>query len=485
MRLILHKGAVRMLRGNWIPWVFGLALVTGCGGSSSGADPMEDGGGEADGGTGADMAPAYPAWNASSPAICGQPAYTWQPAASVGSVLESSRNLLGVNTLVISTLQAVAFLGAQLNVQRSPTYSTHTASIRYQTQDRGKLVDATAMVTWPTGSTKKFPMLLFLHPTLGYTDECAPSRKKGDLTAPMTILSLLMASAGYVTVFPDYLNQRSLGAASTATTPYLLLEPTALVSLDAVRAAQSYLASRESVSFSNDMYVWGHSQGAQAVEYVTAMQPFYAPEFTLKAAAAVSPPSDLPASAKANFAGTAPTYNLGQAIAYTWSDYYDRAQIPLSLRSPWDTTALTQLKNYCNTSYTDPIKSVTDPLTVFTEPFLNTVTTGSKNDPWSCWLHYNNPATMSLPNNKSVPLLYVTGDKDTTVIPYANDPVIATWCQQGAQIQYLQCAGADHVHTITDSIDDVFNFFDARQAGMPLPASICMPQPAKRCTSAR
>ncbi len=476
-----------MLRSNWVPFVVGLALVTGCGGSSSGSDPTE-GGGDVDGGTPADMAPEYPAWSPTSPAICGQPAYTWQPASSVGGVLEFSRNLLGVNTLVISTLQAVAFLGSQLNVQRSPTYSTHTASIRYQTQDRGQLVDATAMVTWPTGGgSKKFPMLLFLHPTLGYTDECAPSRKKGDITAPMTILSLIMASAGYVTVFPDYLNQRSLGAASTATTPYLLLEPTALVSLDAVRAAQNYLTARESgsVSFSSDVYVWGHSQGAQAVEYVTAMQPFYAPEFTIKGAAAVSPPSDLPSSAKANFAGPAPTYNLGQAIAYTWSDYYDRAQIPLSLRSPWDTTALTQLKNYCNTSYTDPIKNVTDPLTVFTEPFLNTVTLGQKNNPWSCWLHYNNPATMSVPINKDVPFLYVTGDKDTTVIPAANDPVIASWCSQGAKIQYLQCAGADHVRTITDSIDDVFRFFDARQAGMPLPASLCTPQPATRCASAR
>jgi dienelactone hydrolase len=442
-------------------------------------------GGDPDGGTPADMAPEYPAWSASSPAICGQPAYTWQPTSSVGNVLDSSRNLLGVNTFVINTLKAVAFLGSQLNVSRAPTYNTHTATIRYQTQDRGKLVDATAMVTWPTGSTKKFPVLLFLHPTLGYTDECAPSAKKGDITAPMTILSLLMASAGYVTVFPDYLNQRSLGMASTSTTPYLLLEPTALVSLDAVRAAQKYVTSRESLSVSNDLYVWGHSQGAQAVEYVTAMQPLYAPEYSLKAAAAVSPPSDLPSSAKANFAGPAPTYNLGQAIAYTWSDYYDRAQIPLSLRSPWDMTALTQLKNYCNTSYTDPIKSVKDPLTVFTEPFLNTVTLGQKNNPWSCWLHYNNPATMSLPINKSVPMLYVTGDKDTTVIPAANDPVIASWCQQGAQIQYLQCAGADHVGTITDSIDDVFNFFDARQAGLPLPASVCTPQPATRCASAR
>ena len=474
-----------MLRTTGFAWVLGLAFSIGCGGAPSGSDPLDGGTGDDGGGTTVDMAPEYPDWSPTSPAICGQPAYTWKPATSVGSVLDYSRNLLGVNTLVISTLEVAAFLGAQLNVHRSPQYNTHTATIRYQTQDRGQLIDATAMVTWPTGSTKKFPMLLFLHPTLGYTDDCAPSRKKGDVTAPMTILSLIMASAGYVTVFPDYINQRSLGGPSTATTPYLLLEPTAVASLDAVRAAQKYLTMRESVTYTNDVYVWGHSQGAQAVEYVTAMQPFYAPEYSLKAAAAVSPPTDLPASAKANFAGPAPTYNLGEAIAYTGSDYYDRAQIPVALKAPWDTRAPDQLKNYCNDAYVDPIKMVTDPRTVFNEPFLNTVTLGTKNNPWSCWLHYNNPATMSLPFNKSVPMLYVTGDKDTTVIPSANDPVIARWCSQGAQIQYLQCAGADHVHTIPDSIDDVFNFFDARQAGTPLPATLCMSQPAARCASAR
>ncbi len=466
-----------------------LSFSVACGGtSSSGTDNPDGGDGNLDGGGGdggdTPMTPMFPPWDAKSPAICGQTAYSWQPSTSMGNVLQKSKNFLGANTLFISTLQAVAFLGSQLNVHRSPQYGVHTATVRYQTQDRGQLVDATAMVTWPTASGKSFPIVLFLHPTLGYTDECAPSRKAGDFTAPMTILSMLMASAGYVAVFPDYLNQRSLGAASTATSPYLLLEPTALASLDAARAAQKYLTANESVSATSEMYLWGHSQGAQAVQYTLAMQPFYAPEFTLKGAAAVSPPADLPESARANFAGPAPTYNLGQAIAYTWSDYYDRSQISRSLLPPWDGTALTQLKNYCNSSYSDPIKNVTDPAQVFTMPFLGAVTQNQKNDPWSCWLHYNNPATMSLPVNTSVPILYVTGDKDTTVIPAANDPVMASWCQKGAQVQYLQCAGADHVHTITDSMDDVFNFFDARKAGMPLPASKCQPQPAAKCASA-
>ena len=92
---------------------------------------------------------------------------------------------------------------------------------------------------------------------------------------------------------------------------------------------------------------------------------------------------------------------------------------------------------------------------------------------------------MTLPMNKNVPMLYVTGDLDTTVIPAANDPVTAKWCQQGVPIQYLQCLGADHTRTITNSVDDVLNFFDARQKGTPLPADICTPKPATRCASTR
>jgi pimeloyl-ACP methyl ester carboxylesterase len=260
------------------------------------------------------------------------------------------------------------------------------------------------------------------------------------------------------------------------------MEPTALASLDAVRAAQSYL-QLGSVKASSDVYVWGHSQGAQAVEYVDALQPLYAPEYTIKAAAAVSPPSDLAASSKANFTGPAPTFGLGEAIAYAWSDYYDFSQEPVALLPPWAGMALNEMKNYCNSAYMDPIKSVTDPAMVFTPTFLGVFNNTVHSDPWSCWLHYNNPVTMGPTLNPSVPLLYVTGDMDTTVVPSANDPVSAKWCTQGIQIAYVQCAGADHTHTITDSVDNVLNFFDDRKAGKPLPTNLCQPTPAMKCLS--
>ena len=427
--------------------------------------------------------PGYPLWSAGSPAICNQTPYSWLPAASVGTVLDYSRNLLPVLKLVIQGLEAAAYLGSQLNVHHAVNYDVQTAVVRYQTQDRGQLVDATAMVTWPVASGKQFPVLLFLHPTLGYTDACAPSQKATSLTAPMTIFSIIAASAGYVAVFPDYLNQKSRGQPSLHVTPYLLMEPTAIAAWDAVRAAQRYVASRESVTASNDVYVWGHSQGAQAVEYATALQPFYAPEYTLRAAAAVSPPSDASATARLNFAGTAPTYNLGEAVAYAWSDYYDRSALSSALLPPWDSMALTELQNYCTTNYMDPIKNVADPGQIFPASFLGALLDGKKLEPWSCWLHYNNPVTMGPPFNTSVPWLYVTGELDTTVYPAASDPASAKWCSQGAKIQYLQCSGADHVYSVANSVDDVLKFFDDRQNNVPLPTDICQPKPPTRCAS--
>jgi dienelactone hydrolase len=425
----------------------------------------------------------YPAWNSKNPAICGQTPYTWQPASSVGSVLQVSKSLLPTLEFEIEGLEDAAFLGSELDIHHSVNYDVQTAVIRYQTQDRGQLVDATAMVSWPTASGKQFPVLLFLHPTLGYTDACAPSASSTSLTAPMTVFSLIAASAGYIAVFPDYLNQKSLGQPSTHVTPYLLMEPTALASLDAVRATQNYLKANESVSATNDIYVWGHSQGAQATEYVTALQPLYAPEYTIRAAAAVSPPSNLAASAQANFAGPAPTYNLGEAVAYAWSDYYNSSALTSALLPPWTTTALTELQNYCNTSYKDPLDSVTDPTTVFTPTFMGVFTQGMDIDPWSCWLFYNDPVTMGPALNPNVPMLYVTGNMDTTVFPSANDPVSAKWCSQGIQIQYLQCSGADHMQTIAYSADNVLTFFDDRQNGVALPSTICQPQPATTCAS--
>jgi hypothetical protein len=145
--------------------------------------------------------------------------------------------------------------------------------------------------------------------------------------------------------------------------------------------------------------------------------------------------------------------------------------------------ALTELQSYCKSGYKDPLAAVTDPATVFAPPLLNDLTQGAMSEPWNCWMHYNNPVTMGPQLSKSVPMLYVTGAADTTVYPTANDPAFTKWCAQGVQMQYLQCTGADHVHSISASIDNVLSFFDDRRNGVALPADGCQIKPAVKCAS--
>ena len=134
-----------------------------------------------------------------------------------------------------------------------------------------------------------------------------------------------------------------------------------------------------------------------------------------------------------------------------------------------------QVRRYCDSSYSDPLRKVSDPAKVFTPNFLRIFQQAGKPEgrfePWSCWLRYNNPATMDLPLAR-VPMLYVTGEKDVTVPASGNLKTVQRWCQEGMPIQYLSCSGADHTQVLVNAFDEVFNFFAARQQGKPL-SNLC------------
>lgn len=434
-----------------------------------------------------DLAPApYPPYSPDRPAICGQPAYQWLPTAQVGAVLEQSNGLFKT-ALELQALAVAARVSGQLNVRRSPAWNVQLAVLRYQTQDRGRPVDATAMVAYPVplfSGKQTFPTTLLLHPTLGYFDDCAPSRGARSSLEPMTLFALLSASFGYVAVLPDYLNMKSLGAPSNTITPYLLMEPTAIASLDAVRAARAYLKGKGTdAQASAELYVWGHSQGGQAAAYTLALQPHYAPELSPRAAAVLAAPMDLVGSSRANFAGPEPLLILGQAVIYAWSSYYGGAALSSALLPPWDQTARAQLMGYCDPNYMDPLRKVTDPTQVFTPGFQGALLRpGERYEPWSCWLRYNNPATLSLRMARDLPLLYVTGEKDVTVPAEGNLPVARRWCEEGQPLRYLSCRGADHAGVFPYALDEVYDFFEARQKGQALQDRCVFGAPVK-CAS--
>ncbi len=101
-------------------------------------------------------------------------------------------------------------------------YDVQTWRIRYTTQDRGRAVEATMLLSFPLGAGE-VPTFAWLHGTTGFTDACAPSAMGIEGGA----FNLLFASLGYVVVAPDYLGMNGFGEPADALHPYLVPEATA------------------------------------------------------------------------------------------------------------------------------------------------------------------------------------------------------------------------------------------------------------------
>ena len=85
----------------------------------------------------------------------------------------------------------------------TPTrHDVTTWRIRYSTQDRGEIVEASALVSVPNvAQGTALGTVLWTHPTSGFTDACAPSVNAVEGLAP----PIVQAARGYVAVAPDYL----------------------------------------------------------------------------------------------------------------------------------------------------------------------------------------------------------------------------------------------------------------------------------------
>lgn len=179
---------------------------------------------------------------------------------------------------VASTLADVPFEGAH------PTYAVRAYRIEYRTVDvHADPTTASALVALPVARPGRARTVVWEHGTrVGRVDVASMSSDNFDRPA-----AVLFASAGFMTVAPDYLG---LGTGPGAH-PYAHAATEASASLDAVRAGRS-LASKQGQQLSSDVLVSGFSQGAHAA---MALGPVleHEPGLRLRAVAAISGPYDL------------------------------------------------------------------------------------------------------------------------------------------------------------------------------------------------
>ena len=128
---------------------------------------------------------------------CGSAPYDWLPPEQLGAVvlLEEEEDW----SLTAANLDALLGL-VDLDALAPSPYGARGARLRYTTQDKGVEVEATAMIAAPDpGPAGPLATLLYLHPTTGMDDHCAPSGR--DLT--WTAVPLVLASRGFLVVAPD------------------------------------------------------------------------------------------------------------------------------------------------------------------------------------------------------------------------------------------------------------------------------------------
>jgi hypothetical protein len=372
-----------------------------------------------------------------------------------------------------------------VDLARSVEYETLLHRFEYVTQDRGSTRTATGFVIVPeVDEPTEFPVLVWTHGTTGLSDACAPSRSIEDSDSTNFAAALVLSivsSFGYIIVAPDYLGQKSLGDPSPALHPYLIGEPTAVATWDAVRAAQQLLAQDGSAAEAGPIALWGASQGGHAALFAAAYQPLYAPEQDLRTGVYAIPPGNLQAHLAwgtrevRSSTGNAVMFYLG---ANAW--YEPAAGLGDIFVPPLDTQLPVDAAAECSPDTLDGLTSIEQLFTAEVRG-ASAGDTIAGYEPWSCYGAQNSLTTSAL-GPPSIPGLYVLASSDTLVDPAIERQAFLDLCGRGYSLSYLECAGAEHEQGFVWSIDDALDFIDARLAGVAQP-DVCALQAASVCSN--
>ncbi len=281
---------------------------------------------------------------AAAPAHCGAPAHNWLESERLGDLAsEGLKDELTANASQI-------LLAAGNVVPKGTVHDVAIEQIEYVTQDRGSEITATTLIAYPSDLEARadLEVLLVLHGTAGFNDSCAPSN--GEDLRP---LIAAFASLGRVVVAPDYIGLRALGGPTGILHPYLVGQPTAIASIDAVRATIKLLAKRSAAGGNAcarpRFATVGGSQGGHAALWVDRLAPYYAPELEHVGVVATVPPADFLGEAVRALTNEVPATGNLTAFFGAASDWYGvRAKLPEVFDAPFDTKVPEALGASCD-----------------------------------------------------------------------------------------------------------------------------------------
>lgn len=432
-----------------------------------------------------------PAYKMLPVAACGMPSYELIDPAELGEVLAwEPIPLWDVPAATLNALLASTDFGAF-----QVPYGATVYRMRYTTQDRGQLVEATAVVAVPKGEdvpAGPLPIILHEHGTTGFVDECAPSHPNN--AGALSAVPALMAAMGYVFVGPDYIGMNGFGEPATVRHAYMVAEQAAIGSWDAVRAARRALVSELEpvVETTRQVVPWGESQGGHAALFAEQYAPYYAPEFDVPAVVQlVGPPNLLPVLqyATAELASGSGIAMVSLAAMHEWYGQLAPLDTILTNEPPTfladSVLAAIYPEDRCDIEGVPRVDTVAQ---IFNLPALMNIATGNWDAlaPWSCYYKENSLPTSSVTPQRYVPTLMVYGENDDLMYPETGRESFVELCDLGWQLDYLECSGASHTDAAILSLTEQFEWVAARLAGEPIDdTELCELQAPRTCTLGR
>lgn len=442
-----------------------LALLAGCPG-------LNDSDTDADSDTDVDTGPPLSELPTDR---CSNFDYDWVPLSDVGSVVSWER----ASELDISadTLRGMIALAGYSADYLPITYDVHMYRLRYRTQDRGQTVETTALLSFPDVEGE-FPTVAWLHGTTGFMDECAPSGQGIEGAAG----NLVLSSMGAVVVAPDYLGMNGFGPASTQVHPYMIAEATAVASLDSVRAAWSLAAElNEDAKALRQTVLFGGSEGGFAALWSERYAPWYLPSADIVGVAASVPPTDLVALGEHGAANFGPTTAALAAAMTTHKEWYG-FEAPLSdVLTDEDpaflaSTLLETMNTECSLgSAADGLDAVDQ---IYTEAFLAAAAEDLPSLPeWGCAFENNSLVSAPFERISDTPVLYVISGDDQLVYHETNRADVPRLCEQGYDLEVIECEGASHTEGAVASLHLQWRWVQDRINGVPFSAPCALPEP--------
>lgn len=386
----------------------------------------------------------------------------------------------------LSILMGVGGLGELTPVP----YGVESHRFTYETQDRGTVVEATALLTIPDGEAPEggWPVILGIHHFAGLAGTCSPSEEEF-----FALQYALLASSGFVVIAPDITGLDGLEMASAPHAP-LVGDQVAWSAWDGVRAGRALLAGdlAETVGpegVRDDILLWGGSQGGHGVLWAELSAPYLAPEETIRGMVSIVPPIDVRSALEVAFGSNNGGTGLGGLVVLGMARWYDAFdwledvfldEAPDHLRSTLVAAAQAPTES-CSADVDVDVDDVDDALV---PGFLDAMNTETSAAPWKAVLDEQGVTTSSVPRLANVPTLMIFGEEDDVVATMAQSDAVAALCDQMDHLEIRTCAGADHAEAAIWTIPEVLDWLRARldDPGAPTAPSCGLPVPT-RCSA--